>query len=91
MMILGFLSLAVYVPAKSLQSCPTLCDPWTAACQAPLSMGSLRQEQWSGLPRRPPRDLPDPGLKCPAPAPRALQVGSWQLSHQEGPSNQYSG
>ena len=19
------------------QSCPTLCDPWTAACQAPLS------------------------------------------------------
>ena len=25
--------------AKSLQSCPTLCDPWTVACQAPLSMG----------------------------------------------------
>ena len=25
-MILGFLSLAVYVPAKSLQSCPALCN-----------------------------------------------------------------
>ena len=24
--------------------------PWTVACQAPLSMGSSRQEYWSGLP-----------------------------------------
>jgi len=24
--------------------------PWTAACQAPLSMGFSRQEYWSGLP-----------------------------------------
>ena len=24
------------------QSCPTLCDPWTAAHQAPLSMGILQ-------------------------------------------------
>ena len=90
--------------AKSLQSCPTLCDPidgsppgspvhgilqartlervaisfsnagkwkqkvkllshvqllatpWTAAYQAPLSMGFSRQEYWSGLP------LPSPNL-----------------------------
>ena len=93
-----------YVAAKSLQSCPTLCDPidgsppgslvpgilqartpewvaisfsnawkrkvkvkllsrvrllvtpWTAAYQAPLSMGFFRQEYWSGLP------LPSPFL-----------------------------
>ena len=32
------------------QSCPTLCDPWTAAYQAPLSMGFSRREYWSGLP-----------------------------------------
>ena len=32
------------------QSCPTLSDPWTAAHQAPLSMGVSRQEYWSGLP-----------------------------------------
>ena len=33
-----------------VQSCPTLCDPWTVAHQAPLSMGFSRQEYWSGLP-----------------------------------------
>ena len=30
--------------ANPLQSCPTLCDPWTVACQASLSMGFSRQE-----------------------------------------------
>ena len=25
-------------------------NPWTAACQAPLSMDFSRQEYWSGLP-----------------------------------------
>ena len=90
--------------AKSLQSCPTLCDPidgsppgspvpgilqartlewvaisfsnawkvkvkllscvrllatpWTAAYQAPLSMGFSRQEYWSGVP------LPSPQRYC---------------------------
>ena len=32
------------------KSCPTLTTPWTVAYQAPLSMGFLRQEHWSGLP-----------------------------------------
>ena len=32
------------------QSCPTLATPWTAAHQAPPSMGFSRQEYWSGLP-----------------------------------------
>ena len=32
------------------QSCPTLSDPWTAAHQAPPSMGVSRQEFWSGVP-----------------------------------------
>ena len=30
--------------------CLTLATPWTIARQAPLSMGSSRQEYWSGLP-----------------------------------------
>ena len=30
------------------QSCPILCDPWTVAHQAPLSMEFSRQEYWSG-------------------------------------------
>ena len=33
----------------------------TVACQAPLSMGFSRQEYWSGWPRPPPGDLPNPG------------------------------
>ena len=32
------------------QSCPTHCDPWTVAHQAPPSMRFSRQEYWSGLP-----------------------------------------
>ena len=32
------------------QSCPTLATPWTAAYQAPLSMGFSRQKYWSGMP-----------------------------------------
>ena len=115
---LGF-ARATAAPAKSLQSCPTLCDPrdgsppgspvlgilqartlervaisfsnawkwevkvkslsrvrllatpWTAAYQAPLSMGFSRQEYWSGLP------LPSPlqglgGLETMSPNPQCL-------------------
>ena len=36
--------------------------PWTAAHQAPPSMGFSRQEDWSGVPFPSPGDLPDPGL-----------------------------
>ena len=36
--------------AKSLQSCLTLATPWTAAYQAPPSMGFSRQKYWSGVP-----------------------------------------
>ena len=39
--------------------CKTL---WTVACQAPLSMGFPRQEDWRGLPC-PPGDLPNLGIK----------------------------
>ena len=51
------------VHAQSLQSCLTLCDLWTIACQSPLSMGFSRQGYWSGLPCPSPGDLPDPGIK----------------------------
>ena len=36
---------------------------WTVDRQAPLSMGSSRQEYWSGLPFPPPGDLADPGIQ----------------------------
>ena len=41
---------AAAAAAKSLQSCPTLCDPIDAAHQAPPSLGFSRQEHWNGLP-----------------------------------------
>ena len=53
------------------ESCPTLVIPWTVALQAPLSMGLLRQEYWSGLPFPSPGDLPDPGIKPRSPASQA--------------------
>ena len=45
------------------QSCLTLCDLWTVACQAPLSLEFPRQEYWRGLPFPSPGDLPDPGIE----------------------------
>ena len=37
---------------KSLSRVGLFATPWTAAHQAPLSMGFSRQEHWSGLPLR---------------------------------------
>ena len=49
-----------YMTVKSesevAQSCPTLRIPWTAAYQAPPSMGFSRQEYWSGLPLPSPKE-----------------------------------
>ena len=67
--------------AKSLQLCPTLCNLWTVAHQAPLSMRFSRQEYWSGLPFPPPGDLPDPGTELVSPTSPALQADSLLLSH----------
>ena len=50
-----------------------LCDPWTVAQHAPLSMEFSRQEYWSGLPFPSPGDLPNPGMDPGSPA---LQAGS---------------
>ena len=36
---------------------------WTIVCQAPPSIGFSRQEDWSGLPRPLPTDLPDLEIK----------------------------
>ena len=36
--------------------------PWTAACQAPLSLGLSSQEYWSRIQFPFPRDLPDSGI-----------------------------
>ena len=49
--------------AKSLQSCPTLCDPIDGSPPGSHVPGFSRQEHWSGLPFPPPGDLPDSGTE----------------------------
>ena len=60
---------------------------WTAARQAPLSVGFPRQEYWSGLPCASWGDLPDPGIKCvslasPALAGRSFTASTTWETHQ---------
>ena len=55
--------------AKSLQSCPTLCN--SMDCSPPGSMGFSRQEYWSGSPYRSPGDLPNPEIEPGSPALKA--------------------
>ena len=45
------------------QTCPSLCNSWTIALQAPLYMELSRQEYWSGLPCPLLGDLPNPGIE----------------------------
>ena len=53
---------AVCVCAKFLHLC-LFVMLWTLAYQAPLFMGFLGQEHWSGLPCPPPRDVSDPAME----------------------------
>ena len=83
-----YITLGVCVRAKSLQSCPTLCDPMDyIACQSPLSMGFFRQEYWSGLPYPSPGDLSDPGIEPASPVSLALAgmfftaSAAWEAPH----------
>ena len=74
---------SINVHANLVQSCSSLCDPWTVAHQAPLSMGFSRQKYWSGLPFPSPGDLPDPGtelasLMSPALAGRFFTTSIWE-------------
>ena len=48
---------AAAAAAKSLQSCPTLCDPIDGSPPGSPSLGFSRQEHWSGLP------FPSPCMK----------------------------
>ena len=74
-----------WVHAKSLQSCPTLCNPMD--CSPPgSSVHGTRQEYWGGLPCPPSGDFPDTGtepgcLKSPALAYKFFTTtASWEAS-----------
>ena len=51
------------VKVKSLSRVRLLATPWTAAHQAPSSMGFSRQEYWSGLPLPSPRNKSEVYIK----------------------------
>ena len=73
--------------AKSLQSCPALCDPMDCSPPGSLFVGFSRQEYWSGLPLPPPGDLPQPGIKPSSLMSPALAGGfftttaTWEAPH----------
>ena len=60
------------------QSCPTLATPWTAAHQAPPSMGFSRQKYWSGVP------LPSP-ITC-----LSMLISLWGQWGHRGPNKPQS-
>ena len=63
----------VYVHVCSVTQCACLfVNPWTVACQAPLSMGLSQQEYWGGVPLPVPGDRPNPGIEQESPG---MQTG----------------
>ena len=52
-----------YCENEVAQSCLTLCNHCTVACQDSPSLGFTRQEYWSGMPFPSPGDLLDPGIE----------------------------
>ena len=65
--------------------------PWTAACQALLSMGFSRQEYWSRLPYPSPEDLPNPGIEPASPslAGRFFTTSAnWEAHYVQKPQSQ---
>ena len=65
----------LYLRAKLLQSCPTLCDAIYA-----LSMGFSRQQYWSGLPCPSSADCPDLGSEPVSFMSPALAIGVFTTS-----------
>ena len=63
-----FFFLYTPVKVKSLSHVRLFATPWTAAYQAPLSMGFYRRQYWSGSPFPSPGDLPNPGIEPRSPA-----------------------
>ena len=71
--------------AKSLQSCPTPCDPMNCSPPGFLVHGILqaRTLEWVAMPSS--GDLPDPGIKTRSPAASALPVASLPQVTGEAP------
>ena len=69
------------VKVKLLSRAWALVTPWTAAYQAPPSVGFSRQEYWSGLPLQSPPDTPQQGALTPGPR-NLIAAAIWSLMPQ---------
>ena len=67
---------------KTLSRVRLVVTPWTAACQAPPSMGFSRQKYWSGLPFPSPGYLPHPGIELES---LDCRQTLYHLNHQGSP------
>ena len=76
--------IAAAAAAKSLQLCPTLCDPIDGSAPGSPSLGFSRQEHWIGLPFSSPGDPPHLGTQPASPA-LHWQVDSLPLSYLGSP------
>ena len=66
--------------AKSLQSCPVLCNPMDRSPPGSSVHGFSRQEHWSGLPCPSLGDLLDPGIEPASLTSSALAGGLFTTS-----------
>ena len=78
---LNFNDMCAAAAAKSLQSCPTLCDPIDSSPPGSPSLGFSRQEHWSGLPFPSPGDLCNPGVEPTSLTSPALASGFFTTSN----------
>ena len=67
--------------SRILSHVPLSLTLWTVAHQAPLPMGFLRQEYWSGSPCPPRGGLPDPGMQRASPVSPAPVGGVFTPSY----------
>ena len=68
------------VKVKLLSGVRLSATPWTAAYQAPPSMGFSKQEYWSGVPLPSPTEEPN-GLQVHGVAKSQTQLNDWALKH----------
>ena len=66
------------VKVKSLSCVRLLVTLWTAAYQAPLSMGFSRREYWSGMPLPSP-SIPGEGTNIPAVVLKPVQFQAYAM------------
>ena len=72
-------STLVGISIKSFQLCPTLCNPKDFSPLGSSVHGNSPGKYWSDWPSPPPGDLPNAGIKPPAPSSNPMHLLHWQM------------